>query len=94
MLIGVLGIKDIFALFAIMAGVAALLLVPMRGNLGLKYVGHRSAEDGERGPGGLAFLFHNKNATFNASLIAALGNKVPYFIVLSFGVLYGKTLGF
>ena len=93
-LIGVLGIKDIFALFAIMAGVAALLLVPMRGNLGLKYVGHRSADDGERGPSGLAFLFRNKNATFNASLIAALGNKVPYFIVLSFGVLYGKTLGF
>ncbi len=91
-LIGVLGIKDIFALFAIMAGVAALLLVPMRGNLGLKYVGHR-ADDGARGPSGLAFLFRNKNATFNASLIAALGNKVPYFIVLSFGVLYGKTLG-
>ncbi len=91
-LIGVLGIKDIFALFAIMAGVAALLLVPMRGNLGLKYVGHR-ADDGARGPSGLAFLFLNKNATFNASLIAALGNKVPYFIVLSFGVLYGKTLG-
>lgn len=93
-LIGVLGIKDIFALFAILAGVAALVLVPMRGNLALKYVGRRSAEDGEKGPGGLAFLFRNKNATFNASLIAAIGNKVPYFIVLSFGVLYGKTLGF
>ncbi len=92
-LIGVLGIKDIFALFAIMAGVAALLLIPMRGTLALKYVGHRSAEDGDKGPGGLAFLFRNKNATFNASLIAALGNKVPYFIVLSFAVLYGKTLG-
>ena len=93
-LIGVLGIKDIFAIFAIMAGVAALVLVPMRENLALKYVGHRSTEDSENGPGGLAFLFRNKNATFNASLIAALGNKVPYFIVLSFGVLYGKTLGF
>jgi len=93
-LIGVLGIKDIFALFAIMAGVAALLLIPLRGTLGLQYVGHRSTEDGERGPSGLAFLFRNKNATFNASLIAALGNKVPYFIVLSFAVLYGKTLGF
>jgi hypothetical protein len=54
-LIGVLGIKDIFALFAIMAGVAALLLVPLRGTLGLQYVGHRSTEDGERGPSGLAF---------------------------------------
>jgi hypothetical protein len=92
-LIGVLGIKDIFALFAILAGFAALLLVPLRRNLGLKYVGHRSSKDGERGPSGLAFLFRNKNATFNASLIAALGNKVPYFIVLSFAVLYGKTLG-
>ena len=92
-LIGALGIKDIFALFAIMAGVAALLLLTLRGDHELKYVGHRSAEDGERGPSGLAFLFRNKNTTFNASLIAALGNKVPYFIVLSFAVLYGKTLG-
>ena len=93
-LIAVLGIKDIFALFAVMTGIAALLLIPLRGRLGLKYVGHRSTEDGEKGPSGLAFLFRNNNATFNASLIAALGNKVPYFIVLSFAVLYGKTLGF
>ncbi|MGC8513212.1 MAG: MFS transporter [Acidimicrobiales bacterium] len=93
-LIAVLGIKDIFALFAIMAGVAALLLIPLRGKLGLKYVGRRATHDGERGPSGLAFLFRNSNATFNASLIAALGNKVPYFILLSFAVLYGKTLGF
>lgn len=49
-------------------------------------------EDGTA-PSALKFLFLNKNKIFNASLIAALGNKIPYFIVLSFGVLYGKVLG-
>ncbi|MGC8627699.1 MAG: MFS transporter [Acidimicrobiales bacterium] len=93
LLIRVLGIKDMFTLFAIMAGVAALLVLTLRGDHDLKYVGHRSSDGAERGPSELAFLFRNKNAIFNASLIAAIGNKVPYFIVLSFAVLYGKTLG-
>ena len=92
-LIGVLGITDIFALFAILAGIAALLLIPLRGAHALQYVGRRSEQEASDAPSGLAFLLHNPNTTFNASLIAALGNKVPYFIVLSFGVLYGERLG-
>jgi DHA1 family multidrug resistance protein-like MFS transporter len=92
-LIGVLGITDIFALFAILAGVAALLLIPLRGAHALQYIGRRSEQEASDAPSGLAFLFRNPNAIFNASLIAAIGNKVPYFIVLSFGVLYGERLG-
>ncbi|MGC8544938.1 MAG: MFS transporter [Athalassotoga sp.] len=93
-LLSVLNIKYMFAIFAIMAFVAIPVLLFLHGKHSLQYVGHRSeAEEGTH-PTALNFLFHNKNKSFNASLIAALGNKIPYFIVLSFGVLYGKILGF
>jgi len=92
-LLSVLNIKYMFALFAIMALIALPFLFLLRGKHSLQYVGHRSETEDGTAPSALKFLFLNKNKIFNASLIAALGNKIPYFIVLSFGVLYGKVLG-
>lgn len=93
-LLAVLNIKYMFAIFAIMAFVAIPLLLLLRGNHALQYAGHRSEGEEDTHSNAFNFLFHNKNKFFNASLIGALGNKIPYFIVLSFGVLYGKLLGF
>ncbi|MCL4407904.1 MAG: MFS transporter [Thermotogae bacterium] len=93
-LLSVLNIKYMFAIFAIMAFVAIPVLLLLHGKHSLQYVEHRSDAEERTHPTALNFLFHNKNKSFNASLIASLGNKIPYFIVLSFGVLYGKLLGF
>ncbi|RIV20948.1 MFS transporter [Alicyclobacillaceae bacterium I2511] len=92
-LLALLGIKNMFALFASMAIIALPFLAALHGKHALQYVGHHSEVRDGKAKSGFEFLFRNKNTTFNASLIAALGNKIPYFIVLSFGVLYGRKLG-
>jgi len=91
-LIAVLDIKSLFALLAILSLAAIAILALLRGDHALKYVGHREPVAGAA-KGGVAFVLSTGNRQFKASLIAALGNKIPYFVLLAYAVLYGKRIG-
>lgn len=83
-----LGIKTLFALFAIMAFIAIPFVAAMSGRYALKYV---EAKD-HSGHASITSLF--KNLEFNWAVIAALAYTIPFFIIFSFGYELGSALGF
>ncbi|MFP3282896.1 MAG: MFS transporter [Nitrososphaeria archaeon] len=82
-----LGIIELFGIFAIMAFVAVPFVMALRGKYALKYV-ERKGEEG----GSISSLF--KNRQFNWAFVAALGYTIPFFSLMSFGVMYGSSIGF
>ncbi len=82
-----LGIKEIFLLFAVMAFVAIPFVAALRGKYALQYMEAR----GHKGTASIASLF--KNRQFNWAVIAAFAYTIPFYIILSYGVIYGGILG-
>jgi len=82
-----LGIKEIFLIFAIMAFVAIPFVASLRGKYSLQYMEAK----GHKGSTNIASLF--KNRQYNWAVIAAFAYTIPFFIILSFGVIYGGMLG-
>ncbi len=83
-----LGIKTLFALFAIMAFIAIPFVVALRGRYALKYVEAK----GHGGHTSISSLF--RNLEFNWAVIAALAYTIPFFIIFSFSYEIGSALGF
>jgi DHA1 family multidrug resistance protein-like MFS transporter len=82
-----LGIKEIFLIFAVMAFVAIPFVASLRGKYSLQYMevkGHKSSTS-------IASLF--KNRQFNWAVIAAFAYTIPFYIIFSYGVIYGGVLG-
>jgi len=82
-----LGIKEIFLLFAVMAFVAIPFVAALRGKYELQYMEAK----GHKGTASIASLF--KNRQFNWAVIAAFAYTIPFYIILSYGVIYGGILG-
>jgi MFS family permease len=82
-----LGIKEIFLIFAIMAFVAIPFVASLRGKYALQYMETK----GHKGTTSIASLF--KNRQFNWAVIAAFAYTIPFYIILSYGVIYGGILG-
>jgi len=82
-----LGIKEIFLIFAIMAFVAIPFVASLRGKYALQYMETK----GHKGTTKIASLF--KNRQFNWAVIAAFAYTIPFYIILSYGVIYGGILG-
>ncbi len=82
-----LGIKEIFLIFAVMAFVAIPFVVSLRGKYSLKYMEAK----GHTGSTSIASLF--KNRQFNWAVIAAFAYTIPFYIIFSYGVIYGGVLG-
>jgi len=82
-----LGIKEIFLLFAVMAFVAIPFVAVLRGKYALQYMEAK----GHKGTASIASLF--KNRQFNWAVIAAFAYTIPFYIILSYGVIYGGILG-
>jgi len=82
-----LGIKEIFLLFAVMAFVAIPFVAALRGKYALQYMEAK----GHKGTASIASLF--KNRQFNWAVIAAFAYTIPFYIILSYGVIYGGILG-
>lgn len=82
-----LGIKEIFLIFAVMAFVAIPFVVWLRGKYALQYVEAK----GHRGSTSIASLF--KNRQFNWAVVAAFAYTIPFYIIFSYGVIYGGVLG-
>ncbi len=82
-----LGIKEIFLIFAVMAFVAIPFVASLRGKYSLKYMEAK----GHGGSTSIASLF--KNRQFNWAVIAAFAYTIPFYIIFSYGVIYGGVLG-
>ena len=82
-----LGIKEIFLIFAVMAFVAIPFVVALRGKYSLQYM---EAKD-HKGNASISSLFKNKQ--FNWAVIAAFAYTIPFYIIFSYGVIYGGVLG-
>ncbi|MCW1301923.1 MAG: MFS transporter [Candidatus Parvarchaeota archaeon] len=82
-----LGIKEIFLIFAVMAFVAIPFVAALRGKHALKYMESREHVAKAR----LSSLFHNQQ--YNWAVIAAFAYTIPFFVIFSFGVIYGHVLG-
>jgi len=82
-----LGIKEIFLIFAVMAFVAIPFVASLRGKYALQYMETK----GHKGTTSIASLF--KNRQFNWAVIAAFAYTIPFYIILSYGVIYGGILG-
>jgi len=82
-----LGIKEIFLLFAVMAFVAIPFVAALRGKYALQYMEAK----GHKGTSSIASLF--KNRQYNWAVIAAFAYTIPFYIILSYGVIYGGILG-
>jgi MFS family permease len=82
-----LGIKEIFLIFAVMAFVAIPFVASLRGKFSLKYMEAK----GHKGSASIASLFKNKQ--FNWAVIAAFAYTIPFYIIFSYGVMYGGVLG-
>ncbi len=82
-----IGIIKLFLIFAVMAFVAIPFVLALRGKYSLKYVEKRG-----EGAGSVRSLF--KNMEFNWAIIAAIGYTIPFFSLMSFGVMYGGMIGF
>jgi MFS family permease len=78
-----LGIKEIFLLFAVMAFVAIPFVAALRGKYALQYMEAK----GHKGTASIASLFKNW------AVIAAFAYTIPFYIILSYGVIYGGILG-
>jgi len=82
-----LGIKEIFLIFAVMAFVAIPFVVALRGKYSLQYMEAK----GHKGSTSISSLF--KNRQFNWAVIAAFAYTIPFYIIFSYGVIYGGILG-
>jgi DHA1 family multidrug resistance protein-like MFS transporter len=82
-----LGIKEIFLIFAVMAFVAIPFVASLRGKYALQYMEAK----GHKGTASIASLF--KNRQFNWAVIAAFAYTIPFYIIFSYGVIYGGVLG-
>jgi len=82
-----LGIREIFLIFAVMAFVAIPFVASLRGKHALQYM---EAKD-YKGTTSIASLF--KNTQFNWAVIAAFAYTIPFYIIFSYGVIYGGVLG-
>jgi len=82
-----LGIKEIFLIFAVMAFVAIPFVASLRGKYALQYMEAK----GHKGTASIASLF--KNVQFNWAVIAAFAYTIPFYIIFSYGVIYGGVLG-
>ncbi|MFP3289398.1 MAG: MFS transporter [Candidatus Micrarchaeota archaeon] len=82
-----LGIKEIFLIFALMAFVAIPFVAALRGKYALQYMEAKEY----KGTTSIASLF--KNTQFNWAVIAAFAYTIPFYIILSYGVIYGGVLG-
>jgi len=82
-----LGIKEIFLIFAVMAFVAIPFVASLRGKYALQYMEAK----GHKGSTSIASLF--KNRQFNWAVIAAFAYTIPFYIIFSYGVIYGGVLG-
>jgi DHA1 family multidrug resistance protein-like MFS transporter len=82
-----LGIKEIFLIFAVMAFVAIPFVASLRGKYTLQYMEAK----GHKGTASIASLF--KNVQFNWAVIAAFAYTIPFYIIFSYGVIYGGVLG-
>jgi DHA1 family multidrug resistance protein-like MFS transporter len=82
-----LGIKEIFLIFALMAFVAIPFVASLRGKYSLKYMEAK----GHKGSTRVASLFRNRQ--FNWAVIAAFAYTIPFYIIFSYGVIYGAVLG-
>ncbi|MGC8674138.1 MAG: MFS transporter [Thermoprotei archaeon] len=82
-----IGIIKLFLIFAVMAFVAIPFVLALKGRYSLKYT-ERKGE----GAGSVLSLFQNRE--FNWAIIAAIGYTIPFFSLMSFGVMYGGMIGF
>jgi len=82
-----LGIKEIFLIFAVMAFAAIPFVAALRGKHALQYMEAKEY----KGTTSIASLF--KNTQFNWAVIAAFAYTIPFYIILSYGVIYGGILG-
>ena len=82
-----LGIKEIFLIFAVMAFVAIPFVAALTGKHSLQYMEAK----GHKGSASIASLF--KNRQFNWAVIAAFAYTIPFYIIFSYGVIYGGILG-
>lgn len=82
-----LGIKEIFLIFAVMAFVAIPFVILLRGKYSLKYMETK----GHRGSTSISSLF--KNRQYNWAVLAAFAYTIPFYIIFSYGVIYGGILG-
>ncbi|MDG7035533.1 MAG: MFS transporter [Nitrososphaerota archaeon] len=82
-----LGIKEIFLIFSVMAFIAIPIVYVLRGKYSLKYMEAR----GHGGSTSISSLF--KNRQFNWAVIAAFAYTIPFYIIFSYGVIYGSVLG-
>ena len=82
-----LGIKEIFLIFAVMAFVAIPFVALLRNKYALQYMEAK----GHKGSASIASLF--KNRQFNWAVIAAFAYTIPFYIIFSYGVIYGGVLG-
>ena len=82
-----LGIKEIFLIFAVMAFVAIPFVIALRGKYSLQYMEAK----GHKGNASISSLF--KNRQFNWAVLAAFAYTIPFYIIFSYGVIYGGVLG-
>ena len=82
-----LGIKEIFLIFAVMAFVAIPFVASLKNRYALQYMEAK----GHKGSASIASLF--KNRQFNWAVIAAFAYTIPFYIIFSYGVIYGGVLG-
>ncbi|KAA8921934.1 MFS transporter [Thermoplasma sp.] len=82
-----LGIKEIFLIFAVMAFVAIPFVFALRGRYALQYMEAK----GHKGNASISSLFENRQ--FNWAVIAAFAYTIPFYIIFSYGVIYGSVLG-
>ncbi|MEM4090399.1 MAG: MFS transporter [Thermoplasmatales archaeon] len=82
-----LGIKEIFLIFAVMAFVAIPFVASLRNKYSLQYLEAK----GHKGNASIASLF--KNRQFNWAVLAAFAYTIPFYIIFSYGVIYGGVLG-
>ncbi|MEM4778846.1 MAG: MFS transporter [Thermoplasmatales archaeon] len=82
-----LGIKVIFVIFAVMAFVAIPFVASLRNKYALQYM----EEKGHKGNASIASLF--KNREFSWAVLAAFAYTIPFYIIFSYGVIYGGILG-
>jgi len=82
-----LGIKRLFLIFAFMAFTAIPFVAALRGKYALKYLEAK----GHKGSGKISSLF--KNLQFNWAVILAFAYTIPFFILMSYGVIYGGMFG-
>lgn len=83
-----LGIKEIFLIFAVMAFIAIPFVMALRGKHALQYMEAKE----HKGSTSIGSLF--KNLQFNWAVLAAFAYTIPFYIIFSYGVVYGSVLGF